>query len=540
MIAYLLKSGLCLALLLAFYHLVLEREKMHQFNRFYLLGSVLFSFIAPLISIYVEVSPEVFPEVQNIILPMLTVENTILVTNLPVFDWSLYILILYIMISTVFLVRFLKNLYHIIHKINTNKVIKKSHACMVLVDDAILPHTFWNYIFINKKAYNNSEIEEELFTHELAHVTQRHTLDVLLVEILQILFWFNPLFFILKKAVQLNHEFLADDKVITAHQNISGYQHLLVNKAAWNNNYQLASNLNYSLTKKRLLMMKTSQSKAVILWKKLALLPLAAGLVVLFANRVAAQTKKEKPEVVEVTVKKNEATKEQMKAYTSAISKYEKDKTFKRKEVIRLKEIYNQMSDKQRATVKNINELLPPPPKVIKIKEIPPPPPAVKKPGKHEKILVKEVKVDEPRNPDKKRKIKIVEYDKEKEVIEIKETPEQELEIEEIRESIEVPEIEDGQEVEEIRVLRKKAPNQSTGSVIKNLEKLAKEGAVFYIDGKKASARKALNLYEKKENTVKDIDVIKKSKEKPVVKIRTKERPKIKTKEKPSVKTKEN
>ncbi len=53
MITYFLKSFICLALLLVFYHLVLEREKMHQFNRFYLLGSILFSFVAPLYNIYI-------------------------------------------------------------------------------------------------------------------------------------------------------------------------------------------------------------------------------------------------------------------------------------------------------------------------------------------------------------------------------------------------------------------------------------------------------------------------------------------------------
>ena len=59
MFEYLLKSGLCLALLLAFYHLVLEKEKMHRFNRFYLLGSVLFSFIAPSVIIYIEATNEI-------------------------------------------------------------------------------------------------------------------------------------------------------------------------------------------------------------------------------------------------------------------------------------------------------------------------------------------------------------------------------------------------------------------------------------------------------------------------------------------------
>jgi len=137
----------------------------------------------------------------------------------------------------------------------------------------------------------------------LAHVTQKHTIDVLILEMLQILFWFNPLFFLLKKAVQLNHEFLADDKVISSHNNISRYQYLLLNKAAWKNEYYLASNLNYSLTKKRLLMMITTNYRTNILLKKLAILPLLTGLLFVFANRIEAQTIKKKPQVIEEKAK---------------------------------------------------------------------------------------------------------------------------------------------------------------------------------------------------------------------------------------------
>ncbi len=107
--------------------------------------------------------------------------------------------------------------------------------------------------------------------------------------ILQVVFWINPLFILLKKAIQLNHEFLADETVINQHKNTFQYQHLLLNKAAWNNEYYLASNLNYSLTKKRLKMMTTQSSQTKILLKKLAVIPLLAGFIFLFAERVEAQ-----------------------------------------------------------------------------------------------------------------------------------------------------------------------------------------------------------------------------------------------------------
>ena len=298
MIAYLLKSATCLGLLLAFYHLVLEKEKMHSFNRFYLLGSILFSFLAPLYVIYIDVEPIIIEQLatpdtiyttENITSKVIVEEST---------NYTFIIMWIYCLISSILLLRFGRNLYRIILKAKNSTTIKYLKANLVLVDDKILPHTFWNYIFINKNDYENKNIEKELFTHELTHVKQKHTLDILLLELLQTIFWINPLFIWLKKAIQLNHEFLADENVINQHKNTFQYQYLLLNKAAWKNEYYLASNLNYALTKKRLKMMTTQSSRTKVLLKKLAVIPLFAGFVFLFAERVEAQ---EKGEIIEIT-----------------------------------------------------------------------------------------------------------------------------------------------------------------------------------------------------------------------------------------------
>ncbi|MDE1206227.1 M56 family metallopeptidase [Tenacibaculum larymnensis] len=287
MVTYLIKSGLCLALLLAFYHLILEREKMHQFNRFYLLGSVLFSFLAPLYTIYIEI----VPPTSEILTPMI-IDNNITMEIVPLeteeINYTQYLLTVYAIIALILLVRFTKNLTTIFLKIKQHQKIKKEKATHVLVDDTISPHTFWNYIFINKEEYYSDKIETELYTHELTHALQKHTLDILLIEFLQIIFWINPTFIFLKKAIKLNHEFLADNEVIITHKNTTEYQYLLLNRAAWNNEYYLASNLNYLLTKKRLLMMTKQSSRTKILLKKLAVIPLLAGFTFLFAEKVEA------------------------------------------------------------------------------------------------------------------------------------------------------------------------------------------------------------------------------------------------------------
>ena len=367
MISYLIKSGLCLAILLAFYYLVLEREKMHQFNRFYLLGSILFSFIAPLMIIYVEATPEAIFPLEEIGIAenhegLLEDKQGIVASNS--LDYSFYLLSLYITISSLLLVRFLVNFVGIVQKIRSNIVLEFEKAKLVLVQDKILPHTFWNYIFINQDDYELKKVETELFTHELTHVTQRHTIDVLIVELLHIVLWFNPFFYPLKKAIQLNHEFLADDNVIASHQDIPKYQYLLLDKAAWKNKYYLASNLNYSLTKKRLLMMKTQNSKSTILLKKLAIVPLLGGLVFLFADRVEAQTTKKTPEIIEVQSIENGATKAQMEEYKKLIQTAKKKKVYKYQDIQKMSEIYNAMSTAQKQTVEDIHKVIPPPPPV--------------------------------------------------------------------------------------------------------------------------------------------------------------------------------
>tara|TARA_B110000967_G_scaffold117909_1_gene120602 strand:- start:5899 stop:8274 length:2376 start_codon:yes stop_codon:yes gene_type:complete len=289
MIAYLLKSATCLALLLVFHYLVLEREKMHNFNRFYLLGSVFFSFLAPLYIIYMDATPIIFEAAENTsAFPPTEIGTTEIIPEKP-FNYIYTLIGIYSLISFILLFRFGKNLFNIIQKTRNNSKIKYQKAVLVLVDDKILPHTFWNFIFINKKEYEEKKIEQELFTHELTHVTQKHTLDILILEFIQCLFWINPFIILLKKSVQLNHEFLADETVINEHKNIFQYQHLLLNKASWNNKYYLASNLNYSLTKKRLKMMTTQSSQTKIWIKKLAVIPLLAGFMFLFGERIEAQ-----------------------------------------------------------------------------------------------------------------------------------------------------------------------------------------------------------------------------------------------------------
>lgn len=345
MTAFLIKSAIALLALLAFYHLVLEKEKIHRFNRFYLLLSILFSFVVPFINI------EIIDESAKVLAPSNTVVagNVKIVTlaeNInytPVILWSIYGII-----TSLLLIRFTRNILKIKSRIKSNTVIDYKNAKLVLLKEKTLPYTFGDTIFINEEDYCSKKIEAELFTHELIHVNQKHSLDVLLIEIIKTVFWFNPIFIFYKKAIQLNHEFLADEKVVQSHNNVSFYQNLLLEKANQSPIHYLASNLNYYVTKKRLIMMTTTTSVLKGFLKKTILLPLLTGLVYFLCTKTVAQ---------EVNPKTT-STKEQKKNSLSFKDYYD-NTTFKIKDdkgIVLKEKKYNELTPAEKKMVPTVFE----------------------------------------------------------------------------------------------------------------------------------------------------------------------------------------
>ncbi|WP_310593820.1 M56 family metallopeptidase [Flavobacterium sp.] len=281
MTIFLIKSSLSLVVLLSVYYLFLEKEKMHHFNRYYLLFGLLFSLAIPFFSFeIIEKIQSPLSSINNIQLPQTIITNTSKTNNIVLLTW-----IIYGLITTLLSIRFMLNLKQIQTTIQSHPTIKYKNAKLVLLDKKVLPHTFLNYIFINKKEYETEQIENELFIHELTHVSGKHSWDILFVEILKTVFWFNPLFIIYKKAIQLNHEFISDEKVIQTHTNVPFYQSLLLSKGNENTTFYLASNLNFLITKKRLIMMTKQKSTRIILLKQMSIVPLFLVLLLFSCHK---------------------------------------------------------------------------------------------------------------------------------------------------------------------------------------------------------------------------------------------------------------
>ena len=291
MTTYFIKVILCSAIFILTYKLLLEKEKMHIFNRLYLLLSLAFSFIIPVItfSSFIPILAISENEIintkilqDNRITQILSAEQN---TN---YVFSI-LLAIYITITTLLFIRFFINLNKILSKSWTHQTIRYKNSKIVLINDDLTPHSFLNYLFVNTKEYENGNIENEILIHENAHIQQKHSYDILLMEVLQTVFWFNPFLFFYRKAIQLNHEFLADEAVINSSQNISRYQYLLIDKTNKNKTSNLTSQFNYSITKKRLIMMTKRKSLKNALCRQIAIIPVVALSIFAFSIQSFAQ-----------------------------------------------------------------------------------------------------------------------------------------------------------------------------------------------------------------------------------------------------------
>ncbi len=287
---FLITSAISMTVLLAVYHLLLEREKMHRFNRFYLLGAITLSLAIPFITlpVVIEAVPQPVDTIPVVAMfsGTATIAPVATVNYWPYIGWGIYSIV-----TLVVTIRFAINVRRFYTVKRSAKTLAYEGADLVIVKDDILPHTFLDNIFISEKDYQERLSAPELFTHELTHMRQRHTIDILFIEAVKTLLWFNPLVYLYKRDIQMNHEFLADENVVSRHPDVPAYQRLLLEKAFPAPAYTLASNINFNITKKRFIMMTKTTTKARAAVLQLAVLPITAALMLLSCSTSEIESK---------------------------------------------------------------------------------------------------------------------------------------------------------------------------------------------------------------------------------------------------------
>lgn len=289
---YLAKFILCSGLLFTAYILLFDKEKALQFKRFYLLFSLLLSLTIPLIT-FESSAPIILKGTESYlnIYTEVPVTLTSIEINQPQ-ETSIYpnlILAIYIGISLVFLLRFTLNFYKILGQTKSKTKTTYKGITVILNDKISTPYSFLNYIFVNKTEFEHNQIAEEILLHELTHVRQKHSLDVIFIELLQVFLWFNPMLYFYRKAIQTNHEYLADENVIQTSQDIPTYQMLLLNHISRQCGLTLTSQFDYLTIKKRLTMMSKTNAAKAVLGKQLLLIPVLGIALFLFSTKTEAQ-----------------------------------------------------------------------------------------------------------------------------------------------------------------------------------------------------------------------------------------------------------
>ncbi|WGK66230.1 M56 family metallopeptidase [Croceiramulus getboli] len=256
---YLIKSTLCMLLFLGFYKLALEPITLHHFKRFYLLASLVAALLFPTITFYETVVVD--PATLDAAPYQIQVPTTESMSQQALFSWNKVALLLYLIGVALFSWRLLKNLHQLYLKIKTSEQIPQKEFNLALIRQDVSPHSFLRWILLSRKQYYARQIPKEILQHEATHIRQRHSIDLLLIELLRVVFWFNPLLWWYKSSIQLNHEFLADQGVIQHQKESINYQFLLLDYLNGTHHASPQSAINYSLTKKRMLMLSKHPHK---------------------------------------------------------------------------------------------------------------------------------------------------------------------------------------------------------------------------------------------------------------------------------------
>jgi len=286
-INYLLESGISLSLFALVYFLFLRRETFFSINRWFLLISISFSALLPLLHIpFYAPQPNMLQEVT--VTPYVNLLSSVTIYGASVSQGVerfvlTYSLLGYIYLAgvTILLGILILRIYQIVRLIVKNRIVPEGKMKLVFLEQESSPFSFLNYIFVSNNL-QNTKGWEKMLEHEKQHIRQGHTFDVLVLEIIAVFQWFNPFFWMFRRALRENHEFLADQAVISQGTAPSWYKQILINQYV-GDQIVLANNFNYSLIKNRIKMISKIKSRKMANIKILIGFVLAASLVAVFA-----------------------------------------------------------------------------------------------------------------------------------------------------------------------------------------------------------------------------------------------------------------
>ncbi len=293
LLLYILKSTICLILFYLGFKALLSNDTFFRFNRWVLLVGIATCMLLPAIKIQTS-EPLLIQQPIIHLEKMIAGEETVVtylsdnnpevdmipvVTPAKMIDWGQIIALLYWAGFIFCLMTTLLSFRKMFVLIRSGRKLQQGRYTLILVPSCVSPFSWGRYIILSEEDYE--KYPDEILTHEMMHLKSHHSIDLLFVECILWLHWFNPAIWLLKRELKDIHEYQADKGVLTQGVDATKYQLLLVKKAVGSSLYTLANSFNHSKLKKRITMMLKGKSNN---WARLKLLLLVpVGLIVLNA-----------------------------------------------------------------------------------------------------------------------------------------------------------------------------------------------------------------------------------------------------------------
>jgi TonB-dependent SusC/RagA subfamily outer membrane receptor len=298
---YVIKAAITLALLYSCFFVFLSKETFHRFNRCMLVGIMLVSLVMPMFH-FTTSHPTTLNEevyiVQNYIeqdyTPIVVAPQAPRITWIQVLTWiyliGVAVMLILTIVQAIALTRFLRcGVRHTDSRGNT----------VILHNGEVPPFSIFRYIVMSVKDYETSR--QYILTHEQEHIRLAHTYDLLLLQGMKILQWFNPFIWFLSRDLKAVHEYEADQAVINQGIDAKSYQQLLVMKVVGNRLQPFTNNLNHGSLKKRIIMMYQKPSNRWLMLKALCAIPVAALTINTFATPIETDPVEDMVKTLETT-----------------------------------------------------------------------------------------------------------------------------------------------------------------------------------------------------------------------------------------------
>jgi TonB family protein len=277
---YLIKSVIWITAFALVYILFLRNERFFELNRIFLISGILVALIFPLITFSYSVSVPVVSSVQSEGTILNEIRNTTAGTKSPDIRSVLFSLYLTGLLYVAFMI--IKQSRSLIKVIRKSGTISSYPVKLIKTAEFTSAFSYFSYVFVNPSV---TEIEiKEIVNHEMAHIRQKHWLDLMLVESLCVLQWFNPFIWIYIRLVRQNHEYIADKVAMQRTSDPAIYKAALLNQIVGSPVISLVNSFNYSLNKKRFIMMENIFSSPYRKMKILVILPVFAIVFYAFAK----------------------------------------------------------------------------------------------------------------------------------------------------------------------------------------------------------------------------------------------------------------